>query len=121
MTFPVLIFLVMTIFEVSRMMMVQQSLAHAAQEGSRTASLATTITQSRVEDKVRSSLLAAIPNNASAVNVQVTPTTMSGMSSGTPVEVDVQVNLADVSWLPGGMLHYFGNPKLSAQAKQDRE
>jgi len=120
-TFPVLMLLVMLIFEMSRIMMVQQCLGFAAQQSSRRASLATTLTESQVVSTAQSCMLPVIPNNTSVVNVQVTPSSLASTSSGTPVVVDLQVALSDVSWVPGSILYFLGNPTLSAQAIQDRE
>ena len=120
-TFPIMMLLVLLVFEMSRIMMVQQCLEFAAQKGSRTASLSTTLTESQVENAVRNALLPVIPNSASSVAVQVTPATMAGVTSGTQVEVDVQVSLADVSWVPGTLLSFLGNPTLSAESMQDRQ
>ena len=120
-TFPVFILLVMLIFEMSRMMMVQQCLGFAAQQGSRKAALATTLTESQVVSTVQSCMLPVISNNASVVDVEVTPSSLSGTGSGTEMAVELQVNLADVSWVPGNILQFLGNPTLTAQAIQDRE
>lgn len=120
-TFPIVILLVMLIFEMSRIMMVQQSLAFAAQQGSRTASLATTLAAAQVESAVQSAMAPVIPNNASVVDVNITPSTFAGVGSGTEVVVNLQVSLDDVSWVPGTMLSFLGNPTLTAQAVQDRE
>ena len=123
MVLPVFLLVVMLIFEVSRMMMVQQCLNYAAQEGSRKACLATTLSNSQVDTVVRNALQATIPdsNNSSTVGVSVTPTLTAAVGSGTPVTVNVQVQYSDVSWLPGNFLNYLGNPLLTAQSIQDRE
>ena len=122
-TLPVFLLMIMLIFEISRMMMVQQCMNYAAQEGSRAASLATTLSNSQVDTVVRNALLATIPdsNNPSTVGVAVTPTLTAAIGSGTPVTVNLQVQYSDVSWLPGNFLNYLGNPLLTAQSIQDRE
>jgi len=122
-TLPVFLLMIMIIFEISRMMMVQQCMNYAAQEGSRAASLATTLSNSQVDTAVRNALQATIPdsNNSSTVGVTVAPTLTAAMGSGTPVTVSVQVQYSDVSWLPGNFLNYLGNPLLTAQSIQDRE
>jgi hypothetical protein len=66
-------------------------------------------------------MLPVISNNASVVDVEVTPSSLSGTGSGTEMAVVLQVNLADVSWVPGNILQFLGNPTLTAQAIQDRE
>jgi Flp pilus assembly protein TadG len=122
-TLPVLLLMIMLTFEVSRMMMVQQCMNYAAQEGSRAASLATTLSDSQVDTAVRNALRATITdsNNTATVGVAVTPTVTAAIASGTPVTVNVQVQYSDVSWLPGSFLNYLGNPTLTAQSIQDRE
>jgi Flp pilus assembly protein TadG len=120
-TFPILMFLIMLVFDVSRMMMVHQCLGFAAQEGSRHASLATSISQTEVASVTQAALQATIPNSSSTVTVTVSPAMTMGMSSGTPMIVNAQVQLSDVSWLSGNMLQFLGDPMLSASAVQERE
>ena len=120
-TFPILMVLIMLVFDVSRMMMVQQCLGFAAEEGCRHASLATTLTQAEVVSVTRPSLQVAIPNNSPDGLVSVTPSLSAGTSSGTTMVVNLQVSMSDVSWLPGGILNFLGNPTLTARAVQDRE
>jgi Flp pilus assembly protein TadG len=119
--FPILILLVMIVFEIGRMMMVKQCLDYAAQQGCRHASLATTLTQTEVVSSTRDAMQAAISNNSSVVSVAVTPALAGGISSGTPVNVAVQVKLSDVSIVSGNILKHFGDPTLSASAVLDRE
>jgi Flp pilus assembly protein TadG len=119
--FPVLILVVALIFEMGRVMMVQQNLAFAAQQGSRKASLATTLTESQVAAVVRTSLQPVIPRQASVVDVQVKPAGLAGISPGAPIIVNASVALSDVSCFPGTILDLLGNPTLSASAIQDRE
>ena len=120
-TFPVLMILVMLVFEVSRMMMVQQCLGFAAQTGCRHASLATSLSTTEVETVTQNSLLTAIPNAASSVSVSVSPGMAMGMAAGTPMTVTAQVRLSDVSWLSGNLLGFLGDPLLSSSAVQNRE
>ena len=120
-TFPILMLLIMLVFDVSRMMMVHQSLAYAAQAGCRHAALATTLSNTDVENVTRSALQAAIPNSSSTVSVSVSPTVAMGMNSGTAMTVNAQVRLSDVSWLSGNILNHLGDPMLSASAVQNRE
>ena len=120
-TFPILMFLILLVFDVSRMMMVHQCLGFAAQEGSRHASLASSISQTEVASVTQAALQAAIPNSSSTVTVTVSPALAMGMNSGTPMIVNAQVQLSDVSWLSGKMLQFLGDPMLSASAVQERE
>ena len=120
---PILFLFVFGLIEVGRMMMVQQALTNAAREGSRTACLATTTSSSEVETVVRNTLLAVIPNagNSSIVLVSTVPTALGGLSSGTAVTVNLQVQFSYVSWLPGNFLSSLGDPVLTAQSVQERE
>lgn len=120
-TFPVLILLVFLIFEVGRMMMVQQCLSYAAEQGCRHASLATTLTQTEVVNTTRQAMQAAISVNSSVADVVVTPSLTGGLNSGMPVNVNIQVKLSDVSILSGKILKHFGDPMLSASAVLERE
>ena len=120
-TFPILMLLIMLVFDVSRMMMVQQCLGYAAEEGCRHASLATTLSQSEVETVTQNALAGAIANASTAVSVSVSPAPAIGMNSGTAMTVNAQVRLSDVSWLSGTMLHHLGDPMLTASAVLERE
>jgi len=113
--------MIMLIFEISRMMMVQQCLNYAAQEGCRKASLVTTLSNSQVETVVHNALQATIPNSNNSSTVTVTPTLSAAIGSGTPVSVNVQVQYSDVSWIPGTFLNYLGDPLLTGRSIQDRE
>ena len=119
-TLPVFLLMIMLIFEISRMMMVQQCLNYAAQEGCRKASLATTLSNAQVDAVVHNALQATIPNSNNSATVTVTPTLSAAIGSGTPVTVNVQVQYSDVSWLPGTFLNYLGDPLLTGWSIQDR-
>lgn len=120
---PVLLAFVFGLIEFGRMVMVQQSLTNSAREGCRKAVLATTSSGQDAEAVVRGYLQTAIPDasDVTKVRVSVTPASLAGISSGTPITVGVEVNSSDVSWLPGNFLGLVGDPVLGARATQERE
>ena len=120
---PVMFLFIFGIFEFGRMMMVQQAVTNAAREGCRKASLVTTINSTDVDTVVRNVMESVIADasNTAKVRVNVTPTNMASLTSGTPVSVDVEVSYSDVSWPPGGLLDVVGNPVIRAEATQERE
>ena len=120
---PVLFLMIFGIIEFGRLMMVQQAMTNAAREACREASLATTINSSDVDTVARNVMLGVMANAAdtSKVRISMTPTSMASVSSGTPVNVYVEVNFSDVSWLPGTLLNIAGTRVISADATFDRE
>ncbi len=109
--------------EFGRLLMVQQSLTNAAREGCREATLATTQSSADADAVVRDFLQPVIRNASDTNNVRVSldPASFTGISSGTPIAVSVQVDFNDVSWLPGGFLGIMGSPVLRAESTQERE
>ena len=110
---PIFFLLVFAVIELGRMMMVQQSLTNAAREGCRKAVLATTTSGSDVDTAVRQYLQSVMSNasNPDAVRVTVPPS-MSTATSGSSLTVGVEVDYADVTWLPLGYLGL--NPTIRA-------
>lgn len=117
---PIFLLLVFGLIELGRMVMVQQSLTNAAREGCRKAILATTMSSSDVETAVRNCLRPAISvvSDASVVSVTV-PANLATKTSGVDLEVTIEVDYADVSWLPLGYLGL--NPRISARQISKRE
>ena len=118
---PVFFLLVFGLFEFGRLVMVQQALTNAAREGCRAAGLASSVSTSNIDSAVRSYLQSVVGNAASdAAKVRVTmPSSLQGVPSGTDLTVGVEINYADVSWLPLG---YLGpNSTISAEARRKRE
>jgi len=117
---PVFFLLVFGLIEMGRMIMVQQSLTNAAREGCRTAVLATTVDSGDVEAAVRDYLQSVMSNASDASEVRVTvPGSMAGTASGTELSVAVEVDYADVSWVPMGYLGL--NPTIQAEQIGKRE
>jgi Flp pilus assembly protein TadG len=119
---PVVFVLVFGLIEFGRMLMVRQSMTNATREACRMAVLATTNSDEAVEAAVRSRLQSVIPDasDADKVTVSVTPTSLSGISSGAPITVEASVDFSDVSWLPGDFLGLF-DVVISAESTQERE
>jgi Flp pilus assembly protein TadG len=117
---PVFFLLVFGLIELGRMVMVQQALTNAAREGCRTATLATTQSNTEVESTIRNFLNSVMHNASSADEVRVTvPSELASTAAGTDLTVAVEVDYADVSWLP---LQYLGlNPTIAAQQVGRRE
>jgi Flp pilus assembly protein TadG len=120
---PVMFLLTFGIIEFGRLMMVQQATTTAARVACREASLATTINSSDVDTAARNVMLGVMANasNASKVRVSMTPASMASVASGTPVNVYLEVNFSDVSWIPGTLLDIAGTRVISAEATFDRE
>jgi Flp pilus assembly protein TadG len=117
---PVFFLLVFGLIEITRMMMVQQALTNAAREGCRTAVLATTLHVSKVEAAVRKYLKSVMSNASDEGVVRVTlPNGLASTTTGTDVTVAVEVDYADISWLP---VSYLGvNPTIAAKQVGKRE
>jgi Flp pilus assembly protein TadG len=115
---PLLFLLLFGVVEFGRLVMVRQSLTNAARVGCRRAALATTGSANDAEVAVRNYLQAVIPDAEHTVSVDVRPTNLADISAGTPITVEVAVNVADIRWLPGGFLN---SGALSMQSTQRRE
>ncbi len=117
---PVFFVLAFGLIEITRMMMIQQALTNAAREGCRTAVLATTLSSSEVESAIRDYLKSVTPvaSNTSKVRVTV-PTGLASTASGTDLSVTVELDYADLDWVPLGYLGL--NPTLSAKQVGKRE
>jgi Flp pilus assembly protein TadG len=120
---PVLFLLLFGIVEFARLMMVRQAMTNAAREAGRKASLATTLNATSVDSAARNFMSRVMANasDTSKVRVNITPASMVGVPSGTPVTVAIDVNFADISWLPGSLLDLAGSRVLRAEATFDRE
>lgn len=117
---PVFFLLVFGLIELGRMVMVQQALTNAAREGCRTATLATTLSGSEVEAAVRNYLKFVMHDPSSGDLVRVTvPSGLANTAAGAELTVTVDVNYADVSWLPLQYLHL--NPTIAAKQVGHRE
>jgi Flp pilus assembly protein TadG len=112
--------LVFGLIELGRMVMIQQALTNATREGCRTATLATTRSSSEVEAAVRGYLesVTSVASDSSKVRVTV-PTGLASAVSGADLTVAIEVNYADVSWMP--ISHLGLKPTLAAKQVGRRE
>lgn len=117
---PFILFLVFGSVEFGRMMMVKQSLTNAAREGCRHASLATVLNHDSAESVVRDLLDGVIvgSQDPSVVSVTITPEFHGSPSSGTEIVTLVEVDCADISWLPETL---FVGAKVRGYAFMNRE
>ncbi|MGI9518352.1 MAG: TadE/TadG family type IV pilus assembly protein [Pirellulaceae bacterium] len=117
---PFVFMLVFTSVEFARIMMVKQSLTNSARAGCRTASLVTTRNANDAEDTARGVLRGTVADydNPAIVRVSTTPDFSASPDQGTTITVDVEVDCADVSWLPS---MFFAGAKIGASATMIRE
>lgn len=120
---PVMLLFVFGMIEFGRLMMVRQAMTNAAREAGREASLATTLNSTDVDTVARNVMRSVVADAAdpTKVRVNITPSSMSSVASGTPVNVDIQMNFSDISWLPGHLVNIAGNRVMSAEATFHRE
>lgn len=113
---PVLLLVVFAMVEFGRAIMVQQALTNAAREGARTASLRTTLTVLPVYGSVYRSLhgVFSASDGFSPVAVTVTPYDLSGVPSGTPIQVSLSVDARHVTWLPQAIAQFRGDLRATS-------
>lgn len=120
---PVMFLFIFGIVEFARLMMVHEAMTNAAREACREASLATTLNAADAENMARN-VMADVTTNAAdpqKVKVTVNPASLASISSGTPVTVTVQLNFADIAWIPQSLAGLTGSRVLTTQATFDRE
>jgi Flp pilus assembly protein TadG len=113
---PICFLIIFGMVEFGRMVMIQQCVTNASRAGCRRAVLATTTDVSQVQTVVNNYLKTAIPDE-SVVDVDVSPESLAGIASGTPVIVGVRVSFKSLSWLPVSGF----NPRITAETVQQRE
>ena len=103
---PIFFALVFGLVEFGRMTMVKQSLSDAARSGCRTASLATTVHENKVEAAVREHFKTFISSScvADTCRVSVESLNFQDIRSGDPITVNVELDFSNVSWISGGFL-----------------
>ena len=118
---PIFFLLALGLIEIGRMVMLQHSMTNAAREGCRVAGLASSIDATVVDTHVREYLYSVVGSNAlDATKVRITgPETLTDVASGTDLVVAVELNYADATWLPLGLLGL--NPTIAAEARRKRE
>lgn len=117
---PVIFVMVFGSVEFARMMMIRQALTNAARAGCRKACLVTTQTSSQTDDAVRESLRGVIKNAdvTKSIRIQIEPDFSTIPESGETVRTYVEVDCADVSWLPP---FFTSAVKISGSASMRRE
>lgn len=117
---PIFILLVIGLIEFARVVMFQQVLTDAARIGCRQASLATTLDATRVNNTIRTNLRSLLAKQADAdyCRISVAPVDFAAIASGTTITTTVEVNFADVTWIP---CRWLGNVVLRGSASMKRE
>jgi Flp pilus assembly protein TadG len=117
---PFILFIIFGSVEFARMMMVKQALTNAAREGCRHATLATIRDHDSAEAVVRDLLAGTVGDgqNTSIVRITITPEFHNSPTSGTEILTCVEVDCADISWLPATL---FAGAKVRGVASMNRE
>ncbi len=117
---PFVILLVLGSIELTRMMMLKQSLTNAAREGCRFATLGTTQNHEHAENYSRQRLRGVVSDyeNEGIVQISVFPEFQAAEASGVVITTSVSVDCADVSWLPP---MFFAGAEIRASASMRRE
>lgn len=117
---PVFFLLVFSIMEFSRAVMVQQSLTDAARAAARTAALASTINVSTAESAARDYLRQTMTSSfdMSQCQINISPSGLSNLATGTEITARVMLNYDDVSWV---MPRYVNGIVLRGEARMTRE
>ena len=116
---PFLFLVIFGAIELSRMMMVRQSLTNTARESCRLATLATTQSNQTVTDFARNKLVGVIPESevSTSVLVSIDPS-INGVESGSEITIELAVDCEDVSWLPPFL---FSGSKIQSSARMVRQ
>ncbi len=117
---PFILFLAFGAFEFFRMMMVKQALTNAAREGCRTAVLVTTESHQEAASVARSYLRGVVTEFAdtNTLRISISPAFDNPPADGTPISTSIEVDCADVSWLPPMFL---AGAKIRGRVTMQRE
>jgi Flp pilus assembly protein TadG len=117
---PFIILLVFGSVEFARMMMVRQALTNAAREACRHVCLVTTQNNVCCSDVVREKLRGVIKNveETDVLRIETVPSFSTFLDPGTLVTTTVEVDCADVSWLPA---FFTAGAKIRATSRMSRE
>ena len=96
---PIMILFMFGIVELGRMLMIKNALTHASREGARLA-VTPNATTSDVEERVGIELQ---PYFSTVPDVVLTPANLSASDPGELVTVRVEVDIADITWIPGAI------------------
>lgn len=102
------------------MMMIRQSLTNASREGCRKATLVTTRNSDLADSLIREKLAVVITGNEDpeVVRIKIEPSFEESPDAGTEIVTTIEVDCADVSWLPP---MFFAGAKISVSAEMTRE
>lgn len=116
---PFVFLIVFGSIEFARMMMIKQALTNACREGCRHATLATTNNDDQAEDYMRRKLNSiAGSHKVNKFAIDFTPSFETRPAAGTRITASVEVQCADISWLPP---MFFGDAKIRSAASMVRE
>lgn len=117
---PFIFLLVFGSVEFARMMMVRQALTNAAREGCRHACLITTQSPTSTHAVVREKLRGVIKDSdqTEALRIETVPSFSGTLESGTLITTTIEIDCADVSWLPP---FFTAGAKIRATSRMSRE
>ena len=120
---PILFAFILGFIAMGQMVTLQQILTHAAREGCRKAALSTTMSETDVENVVKDYLRrGAIRSTvANAVKVAVDPAPSTATDSETEITVDLQIEYADICWIPITFFGYLSDVTIAGTCTMERE
>ena len=100
--------------------MIKQALTNASREAGRTAALITTLDDDRADTAARDRLRGTIywVSDPDRTRVTITPGFEDGVASGTAIDVVVEVDCEDISWIPP---FFFAGAKIQGNCTTFRE
>lgn len=93
---PIMILLTMGMMEMGRVVMVKQLMVNASREGARLAVLPV-VTAAEVEAVVQDELTRS---NVLGATITIIPENFEAAAAGTSITVQIEIDAADVSWVP---------------------
>jgi Flp pilus assembly protein TadG len=120
---PILFAFVLGFIALGQMVTVQQILTHAAREGCRKAALSTTMTKADVQNVARDFLRRGAIRSAivDAVEVDVDPVPSTAIDSETAITVELDVDYADICWVPITFFGFLSDVKITGTCTMARE
>ena len=117
---PAVFLLIFGSIEFSRMMMIRQALTNAAREGCRSACLVTSQDDENSDQVVRDTLRGVIANHddPEVLRVTIDPPFSVAPVSGTRITTVVEIDCADISWLPP---FFFSGARIRGSSSMNRE
>jgi Flp pilus assembly protein TadG len=120
---PVLFAFIFGFIAMGQMVTVQQVLTHAAREGCRKAALSTTMSETDVQTVVKDYLRrgAIRTGVVDVVEVSVDPVPSTATDSETLVTVALQVDYADICWIPITFFGFLSDVTIAGTCTMGRE